>query len=206
MALAAPEGPEGSWMELGGLAPPPSATLSPAMEGILGQGNSPALRAAWEDGFRQGERAGLAKAEQQAEALAHRYAEAVAELDGFKAALFKRAEQDVVRLAMEVAKKVVHREIHLDRDIIQTLVRVALGRVTVRSAVTVRLNPADYNYLLEHRKELSPHGDEAREIIMVADRSVERGGCLIQNESGDVDARIEEQFREVERAFFANPS
>jgi flagellar biosynthesis/type III secretory pathway protein FliH len=36
----------------------------------------------------------------------------------------------------------------------------------------------------------------------VADKSVERGGCLVQTECGDVDARIEEQFREVERAFF----
>jgi flagellar assembly protein FliH len=99
-----------------------------------------------------------------------------------------------------VARKIVHREIQADPDIIQTLVRVALSHVAEKSAVTVRLNPVDYNYLLEQRAELSQA--EGRDIVLLADKSVERGGCLIQTECGDIDARIEEKFREVEQAFF----
>jgi flagellar assembly protein FliH len=157
---------------------------------------------AYESGFRQGEKAGMEIAEKKIEALTKRYAESIAELGKLKSGLYQRAERDVVRLALEVARKIVHREIMADREIVQTLVRVALSHVVVKSAVTVRLHPTDYSQILQHRAELNQSSDEDKEIVLVADKSIERGGCLVQTECGDVDARIEEEFREVERSFF----
>lgn len=156
---------------------------------------------AFESGFRQGERAGAEIAEKKMEAVMRRYAETVLELGRLKSVLYSQVEREVVKLAVEVAKKIVHREIHADPEIIQTLVRVALGHVAEKGAVTVHLHPVDYNYLLEHRGSLVP-GTDGREIVLVADKSIERGGCMIQTECGDIDARIEEEFREVERSFF----
>lgn len=122
------------------------------------------------------------------------------EISRVRSALYAQVEREVVKLAVEVAKKIVHREIQADHEIIETLVRVALSHVAEKSAVTVHLSPVDYNYLLEHRAELAQ--SDGRDISLLADQSVERGGCLIQTECGDIDARIEEKFREVEHAFF----
>ncbi len=157
-------------------------------------------KAAYENGFLQGEKAGMEIAEQKAEVVMGRYAESILELSKFKSSLYAQVEREVVKLAVAVAKKIIHREIQADPDIIQTLVRVALSHVAEKSAVTVHLNPVDYNYLLERRAELSQ--SEGRDISLLADKSVERGGCLIQTECGDIDARIEEKFREVGHAFF----
>lgn len=129
-----------------------------------------------------------------------RYADSILELGKLRSSLYAQVEREVVKLAVEVAKKIVHREIQVDKDIIQTLVRVALSHVAEKSAVTVHLSPADYSYLLEQRAELSQ--SEGRDISLLADKSIERGGCLIQTECGDIDARIEEKFKEVEHAFF----
>lgn len=166
----------------------------------------PALveKLAYESGLRQGEKAGMELAEKKVEAMMARYAQSIAELARLRSALYARAEKEVVQLALEVAKKIVHREIRADREIIQTLVKVALGHVAVKSPVTIRLHPDDYDYLNGHRGRLVQDGGEEREIVLQADASIERGGCLIQTEAGDVDARIEEEFREVERAFFEN--
>ena len=157
-------------------------------------------KTAYENGFMLGEKAGLETAEKKVDAVMKRYAEAILEVGKLRSSLYPQVEREVVRLALEVARKIVHREIQADPDIIQTLVRVALSHVAEKSAVTVRLNPVDYNYLLEQRAELSQA--EGRDIVLLADKSVERGGCLIQTECGDIDARIEEKFREVEQAFF----
>jgi flagellar assembly protein FliH len=157
-------------------------------------------KTAYENGFRQGEKAGMELAERKIEAVMKRYSEAILELGRHRSLLYGQIEGEVVRLAIAVAKKIVHREIEVDPDIIQTLVRVALSHVAEKSAVTIHLNPVDYNYLLERRGELSQ--SEGREISLLADKSVERGGCLIQTNCGDIDARIEEEFREVEQAFF----
>jgi len=162
-------------------------------------------KTAYENGFRQGEKAGMEIAEKKVEVLMRRYAEAIDEVGRLRRNLYSQVEREVVKLAIEVAKKIVHREIQADREIIQTLVKVALSHVAERSAVTVHLHPLDYTYVLEHRAELSSGQEGGREIVLLADKAIERGGCLIQTECGDIDARIEEEFREVERGFFESP-
>jgi flagellar assembly protein FliH len=157
-------------------------------------------KTAYENGFHQGEKAGMEIAERKMEAVMKRYAEAIMEVGKLRTALYRQIEPEVVRLALAVSKKIVHREIQIDRDIIQTLVSVALSHVAEKSAVIIHLNPVDYNHLVEHREELSQ--SEGRDISLLADKSVERGGCLIQTDCGDIDARIDEKFREVERTFF----
>lgn len=157
-------------------------------------------KSAYENGFAQGEKAGMEIAEGKTEVVMKRYAESIMELSKLRSALYARVEREVVKLAIEVAKKIVHREIQADQEIVETLVHVALSHVAEKSAVTVHLSPTDYNYLLEHRAQLSQN--EGRDISLLADQSIERGGCLIQTECGDIDARIEEKFREVEHAFF----
>jgi flagellar assembly protein FliH len=157
-------------------------------------------KTAYENGFLQGEKAGMEIAEQKTEAVRRRYGESILELGRVRTALYVQVEREVVKLAMEVAKKIVHREIQVDKDIIQTLVRVALSHVADKSAVTVHLNPLDYGYLLEQRAELSQ--SEGRDISLLADKSIERGGCLIQTECGEIDARLEDKFKEVEHSFF----
>ncbi len=144
----------------------------------------------------------MAIAEKKVEATLRRYSDAILEIGKLRSQLFQQVEREVVKLAVEVAKKIVHREIQVDRQIIQTLVKVALSHVAEKSAVTVHLHPVDYAYVLEHRAELSEGSEDGREVVLLADKSIERGGCLIQTECGDIDARIEEEFREVERSFF----
>jgi flagellar assembly protein FliH len=155
---------------------------------------------AYENGFLQGEKAGKEIAEQKVEAVMRRYADAIFEIGKLRSSLLAQVEREVVKLAVEISKKIIHREIQVDPDIIQTLVRVALSHVAEKSAVTIHLSPVDYNYLLEQRAELAQ--SEGRDISLLADKSIERGGCLVQTECGDIDARIEEKFREVEHAFF----
>lgn len=192
-----------------------SAKQIPAWMEPLGQPGNPAGRpapldsahieaAAYENGFRQGEKAGLETAEKKIEAMMKRYAEAIREVGRIKPTLYAQAERDVVRLALEVAKKVVHREVQVDREIVQTLIKVALNHVAVKSAITIRLHPVDLEFVSRERKASMPADESQREITLLADKSMERGGCLIETECGDIDARIEEEFREVERAFFSN--
>jgi len=157
---------------------------------------------AFESGYQQGEKAGLETADKQVSTLLASYADAILQLGKYRRSLYAQVEREVVKLALEVAKKIVHREIQADREIIQTLVRVALGHVAEKSAVTVHLHPTDYNYILEHRAELSKDGDGGQEVVLLSDKSIQRGGCLVETECGTIDARIEEEFREVERCFF----
>jgi flagellar assembly protein FliH len=159
---------------------------------------------AFEKGFRQGEQSGLTTAEEKIDVLIKHHAESILEMGRIKSVLYSQVEREVAKLAIEVAKKIVHREIQVDQDIIQTLVHVALAHVAEKTPVTIHVNPVDYNYISERQTELS-HA-EGRSITLVADKSIERGGCFIDTDCGDIDARLEEKFHEVEHAFFEGVS
>jgi flagellar assembly protein FliH len=188
-----------SWPELPSMpipsnAPTNQAPAQPAVDLDMVE------KTAYENGLMQGKKVGLEIAEKKIEDIARRYSESILEIGKLRSFLYAQVEREIVKLAVAVAKKIVHREIHADPDVIQTLVRIALGHVAEKSAVTIHLNPADYDFLMERRFELPQ--SEARDISLLADKSIDRGGCLIQTACGDIDARIEEKFREVEHAFF----
>jgi len=153
-----------------------------------------------EDGLKEGLAAGEEAAAAKIDEMTGRYTEALEQVAALKDTLRAQVEEEVVRLALAIAKKIVHREIHVDKTIIHTLVRVALERVAGKAMVTVRLSPADYEYMMGKREDLARA--EGREIIFESDNALTRGSCVIQTETGDIDARIEEEFQEVQDAFF----
>lgn len=193
-----------SWTDLPSISfaapytpPAPAESIDPAVE-------SAALgKTAYESGLLQGEKNGMEIAERKMAAVMQRYSDAVFEVQKLRSSLYTQVEREVVKLAVAVAKKIVHREIQVDPDIVRTLVHVALSRVAEKSTVTICLNPVDYDYLVERRTELSQF--EGQDISLLADKSIERGGCLIQTNCGDIDARVEEEFHEVEHSFFEGP-
>jgi flagellar biosynthesis/type III secretory pathway protein FliH len=130
--------------------------------------------------------------------LRGQFTRSLTELESLYTVITSRAERDLVKLALGIARKVVHREVTTDPDIVVTLARVALERLHPRAVATVLLHPDDFEYVNAQRQTLSSTGA----VEIVADRAVGRGGCIVQSEHGDIDARIEQQFASLERGFF----
>ncbi|MET0622010.1 MAG: type III secretion system stator protein SctL [Pyrinomonadaceae bacterium] len=112
------------------------------------------------------------------------------------------AERDVLRLAVKLAEKIIGREIGRDDATLADIVSAALRHARQQESLTVRVNPADLPRVQAHRERLDPSG-RARFIDLVADPRVGPGGCVIEGESGTVDARLDTQLRVLERALLA---
>lgn len=130
--------------------------------------------------------------------LREKLAHTLSELESLYTLIATRAERDLVKLALEIARKVVHREVTSDPDIVLTMARVALERLHPRAIAKVLLHPDDFEYVNANRHKLS----NTSALELIADVSIGRGGCIIQSEHGDIDARIEQQFAGIERGFF----
>jgi flagellar assembly protein FliH len=131
------------------------------------------------------------------EPLRAQLAQSLDELADLREQVATYAEHEMVQLAIEIAKKIVRREVTVDQEIVISLARVALSRLHNRALAAVHLHPDDYQFALSHRERLSTSGT----IKLVEDPAIGRGGCLIETDLGDVDARIEHQFSEIERGF-----
>ncbi len=121
------------------------------------------------------------------------FAETLQQLDALRDEISIRTEKDVVELALEIAKKIIGREVMFDREIALTLVKVSLKKIHGRSLAQVHLHPEDFIYVQTQRERLDFRGS----LEFIEDRSISLGGCLIHTETGDVDATIESQFAEI---------
>jgi flagellar assembly protein FliH len=121
------------------------------------------------------------------------YAKSVAELAAAREQFSAGVERELVELALQIAKKVVAREVSIDREIALTLVKVSLGKLHNRAVAEIHLNPEDYTYVKNHLDKLDYRG----QIELIEDKSIGIGGCLVHTETGDIDARIESQFDEI---------
>jgi type III secretion protein L len=114
-------------------------------------------------------------------------------------------EQDVLRLSVKIAEKIIGREIKRDSKTLADIVANALRNVRRNESVTVRVNPGDAGKLETWREGLDPTG-RARFLEVVPDPRVATGGCVIESESGAVDAQLETQLRVLERALITRAS
>jgi flagellar assembly protein FliH len=152
-------------------------------------------RDAFAKGYQQGERAGAEAAGAQARGLIRRLAGAVDEMSSTRQAMIRRTEQQVVELAMAIAKRMLQRELSVDRGLLLGMARVALDRLGDPGTATIRLHPDDYAIV-----NASPDRDWASDQLKIAaDSSVERGGCLVQCDAGQMKVGLENQFLELSR-------
>jgi type III secretion protein L len=135
--------------------------------------------------------------------------EAVLELlENVLAAKEKRAsalheiEQDVLKLSLKVAEKIIGREIEKDETIRGEIILTALRQARQQEMMTVRVNAADLPLVEKMREKIDAFG-RARYLDFVADQAVKEGGCLIESASGTIDARLETQLRVFEKALLA---
>jgi flagellar assembly protein FliH len=119
--------------------------------------------------------------------------------------ILDESEQQIVDLALLVARKVVKALISADReDIVKANVFAALQKVRSRGVVTIKVNLADLDLATGHKEEFiklietTATGAGEVSLQLHEDSSVDPGGCVVETDFGEIDARINAQLSEIE--------
>jgi len=104
----------------------------------------------------------------------------------------------VVRIAVEVARRIVGRELTTDPGLVTRTVEAALEQMMAASQITVRVHPLDAQVLRATLSEIVRAPDQAEALEIVPDGSIEAGGCVVESDRGIVDARLRTQFEEMQ--------
>jgi flagellar assembly protein FliH len=158
-------------------------------------------RRAREEGHEEGRQAGMEQAMQEYEdglGILTRTADVVVSQAD---ALVRAAERDLARLAVAVAGKVIQRSVEQDPEIVLGIARAAISQTEGTRSLVLRVSPKDMELVLSAHDELVKSSPDLRNLKVVEDPRIERGGCVVEMEVGHVDARIDEQLNEIERAF-----
>ncbi|MGI6132534.1 MAG: FliH/SctL family protein [Bacillota bacterium] len=158
-------------------------------------------RRAREEGREEGQRAGMEQAMSEYEdvlGIMTRMADAIVSKAD---ALVRASERDIARLAVAVAGKVIQRSVEQDPEIVLAIARAAISQTEGTRSVVLRVSPKDMELVLLAHDELVKSSPDLRNLKVVEDPRIERGGCVVEMEVGHVDARIDEQLSEIERVF-----
>jgi flagellar assembly protein FliH len=108
-------------------------------------------------------------------------------------------EQEVVKLALAVAARILRREAQMDPLLLTGAVRVALGQLAASSEVRLRVPEAELKLWTE---AISHVPNLALKPVVEPGEGMRLGDCVIESKVGTVDLGVRAQFCEIERGFF----
>jgi flagellar assembly protein FliH len=178
---------------------PPTPRLEPAPQPEVDERHlADVEREAFGKGYAQGERSGEEAATVRAEAVLWRLTQTLEELGSLREQMISKTERQVVQLALAIAARIVHHEVAVDHELLVAMARVALDRLGDRKSATIRLNPQDFAVAGVDRLV----GKAAIEIV--ADASVNRGGCRVESDFGLIDVAVAAQLAEITMALLGD--
>jgi len=151
---------------------------------------------AFEEGYAEGERIGKQMGEAKVEAIFRKYEKSLAELAVAHREMIQDMEEQTVRLALEVARKIIQRELALDPDIISALAAVALKRVSSHQAISLHVSHHDFEAVRTTVAGMNPA------VTVKEDPALERGDFLIETGQTHLDGRVSSQIDAIGKALF----
>ncbi|MGD1096149.1 MAG: FliH/SctL family protein [Bryobacteraceae bacterium] len=154
-------------------------------------------REAYQRGFSEGNATGREQTKAELQPVLDRLGKTLGELSTLRSRIRRDAEKDLLKLSVMIARRVLHRELTLDPESIEGLIRVALEKMQSREVCRVRAHP-DHQQAI---KEALERYSNSHKVELIADPSLQCGDVLFETAHGTLDASIESQLREIERGF-----
>jgi flagellar assembly protein FliH len=155
-----------------------------------------ARKEAYQRGFSEGRNVGQEQAVAELQPVMDRLSRSLADLATVRSRVRKTAESDLLKLAIAVARRVIHRELTLDPGSIEGLIRVALEKLESRELCRVRVHPDQEPVIRGLLARFS-----AAPVELIPDPALQCGDVLFETAHGTLDGSIEAQLQEIERGF-----
>ncbi|MDR2494827.1 MAG: flagellar assembly protein FliH [Spirochaetaceae bacterium] len=151
-----------------------------------------------EQGEIQGREAGFQQGKIEVDRLIERTQLVLERAQDKRGEILVETEQRIIDLVILIARKVIKTISENQRDVVAANVQEALRKVKGRGDVIIRVHTADLQLTTDHIKDFIQTLEGPRNIQVQEDSSVDKGGCVIETDFGEIDARISSQLTELE--------
>jgi flagellar assembly protein FliH len=150
------------------------------------------------EGFDKGHEEGYQFGNEEASRLIMRLHTIIEAVQGKRQEILDSTEQQIVELVLLMTRKVVKIMSDNQKSVVMANVVQALKKVKGRGEVTLRVNMEDVKLTTDHIKDFIKEVENVKNITVLEDSSVEKGGCIVETDFGAIDARISSQLSELE--------
>lgn len=151
-----------------------------------------------ENAAQEGYKAGLEKAKADIEQIK----ESVQSFLNAKQDVFEYIAPDILEISIDIAKKIVKKEIEQDPQILLDSILEVLNTLSKdETRVSIKVNPSQATLAKENLPEIiASTGIEAK-VNIISDGTIDVGSCILQTSNGIVDATIDTQLEIIKEAF-----
>ena len=153
---------------------------------------------AWNKGVEAGRAERRAAYEQQVAKLREEILESLKQFSAEREVYFQRVEEQVVRLTLSIARKILHREAQVDPLLLAGILRVALEKIGANTNTRLRAHPDDIRFWREH---FTHAHEEFPAPELLGDPEIQPGRCILETELGTTEIGLETQLQEIENGF-----
>ncbi|MDZ4164861.1 MAG: FliH/SctL family protein [Smithellaceae bacterium] len=125
------------------------------------------------------------------------------ELSRLKSVVIKESEEEILRLALAIAKSILRQETKINREYLVPILKEIILDIDKNDGLKIRLNPEDLRYITEVKKDFVQEIEGLRNFVLEEDTSIKLGGVIIETNGGEIDARLEKQIIELEKDLLA---
>ena len=151
------------------------------------------------EGFASGREDGFKEGKDEVNRLIERLHTIVEKTMEKRQEILSETEQQIVDLVLLMSRKVVKIISENQKNVVSSNVIQALKKVKGRGDVTIRVNMLDVELTTEHIKDFLDRCESVKNITVVEDVGVDKGGCIVETDFGSIDARISSQLHELEQ-------
>ncbi len=153
---------------------------------------------AYDEGYAKGTEEGYAAGNAEAERLIEQLHTIISKAIEKRNDIIDESESQLIGLVLLITKKVVKVISENQKNVVINNVIQSLRKLKSRGEVIIKVNLEDVELTSDHVKDFMRMVENIRSITVLEDSTVDRGGCLIETDFGEIDARISSQFNEIE--------
>lgn len=154
----------------------------------------------YDKGYGEGFEKAFAEGKEELKSMLSRLEKIMAETINKRNEIIENSEKQLINITASIARKVIKGITERDQSVVLRNVSEALKKIKGKGQITIRVNLADLPIATNHKKDFYQMLDNIENVSILDDPGVDKGGCVIETDFGDVDARIETQLDEIETA------
>jgi len=110
-----------------------------------------------------------------------------------KKEMFNANESHLMQLLFSMATKIAQRQMDLDPQSVVDVIRNAVALAQGEEEIRVQLSQSQYEFIESLKKEIGREFDFLKKLKLEPNAEIQAGGCLVETNFGEVDARVEQR-------------
>lgn len=153
---------------------------------------------AFQKGLKEGRETGIEEGKAELQRVIERFHVVLSKAIERRNEIIQESETQVVNLVLSIAKKVIKVISEHQKNVVVNNINQSLQKLQQKSDVIVRVNLMDLKLVTKHKEDILQMAERVQNITIAEDTTVDPGGCIIETDFGEIDARIASQLREIE--------